>query len=41
MAILNAGEILFIGTPAEAKRFSDPLVQQFIHAEFKSNKAAL
>ncbi|MDQ6630310.1 MAG: ATP-binding cassette domain-containing protein [Verrucomicrobiota bacterium] len=40
MAILNDGEILFIGTPDEVKRHSDPLIQKFIHAELRQNKTA-
>ena len=39
IAIINAGEFLFIGKPDEVKRFPDPLVQKFIHAEFDLNKA--
>ncbi|MGI8966935.1 MAG: ABC transporter ATP-binding protein [Limisphaerales bacterium] len=40
MAILNDGEILFIGTPEEVKRHSDPLIQKFIHAELRQIKTA-
>lgn len=39
VAMINAGEILFIGTPDEIKRHQDPLIQKFIHAEFQLNKA--
>jgi phospholipid/cholesterol/gamma-HCH transport system ATP-binding protein len=35
MAVINEGRILTIGTPAEVKRFNDPLVQSFLHADFK------
>lgn len=33
IAIINEGEILFIGTPAEVKNHSEPLIKKFIHAE--------
>jgi len=33
IAIINEGEILFIGTPAEVKNHSAPLIKKFIHAE--------
>lgn len=33
IAIINEGEILFIGTPDEVKHHSDPLIKKFIHAE--------
>jgi len=35
IAVINAGRILTIGTPDEVKRFNDPLVQEFLHADFK------
>ncbi len=35
MAVINEGRILTIGTPDEVKRFKDPLVQNFLHADFK------
>jgi len=35
IAVINAGRILTIGTPDEVKRFDDPLVQEFLHADFK------
>jgi phospholipid/cholesterol/gamma-HCH transport system ATP-binding protein len=35
MAVINEGRILTIGTPDEVKRFNDPLVQSFLHADFK------
>jgi phospholipid/cholesterol/gamma-HCH transport system ATP-binding protein len=35
MAIINEGRIVTIGTPDEVKRFNDPLVQRFLHADFK------
>jgi phospholipid/cholesterol/gamma-HCH transport system ATP-binding protein len=35
IAVINAGRILTIGTPDEVKRHPDPLVQQFLNANFK------
>jgi len=35
IAIINEGRIVIIGTPDEVKRFNDPLVQKFLHADFK------
>ena len=35
MAVINEGRILTIGTPDEVKGFKDPLVQDFLHADFK------
>jgi phospholipid/cholesterol/gamma-HCH transport system ATP-binding protein len=35
IAIINEGRIITIGTPEEVKRFNDPLVQKFLHADFK------
>jgi phospholipid/cholesterol/gamma-HCH transport system ATP-binding protein len=35
IAIINEGRIVTIGTPDEVKRFNDPLVQKFLHADFK------
>ena len=35
IAVINEGRILTIGTPEEVKRFNDPLVQNFLHADFK------
>jgi phospholipid/cholesterol/gamma-HCH transport system ATP-binding protein len=35
IAVINEGRILTIGTPDEIKRFADPLVQSFLHADFK------
>jgi phospholipid/cholesterol/gamma-HCH transport system ATP-binding protein len=35
IAVINEGRILTIGTPEEVKRFSNPLVQNFVHADFK------
>jgi len=33
VAMLNDGELLFVGTPDEMQRHSDPRIQKFIHAE--------
>ncbi|HTY87458.1 MAG TPA: ATP-binding cassette domain-containing protein [Candidatus Acidoferrum sp.] len=35
IAVINEGRILTIGTPDEVKRHPDPLVQTFLHADFK------
>jgi phospholipid/cholesterol/gamma-HCH transport system ATP-binding protein len=35
IAVINEGRILTIGTPDEVKRHNDPLVQRFLHADFK------
>ena len=35
IAVINEGRILTIGTPDEVKRHADPLVQNFLHADFK------
>ena len=35
IAVMPMGRILTIGTPEEVKRFKDPLVQSFLHADFK------
>ena len=35
IAVINQGRILTIGTPDEVQRNPDPLVQQFLHADFK------
>jgi phospholipid/cholesterol/gamma-HCH transport system ATP-binding protein len=35
IAVINEGRILTIGTPDEVKRQTDPLVEQFLHADFK------
>jgi len=35
IAVINEGRILTVGTPEEVKRFADPLVQRFLHADFK------
>ena len=35
IAVINEGRILTIGTPDEVKQFNDPLIQKFLHADFK------
>jgi len=35
IAVINDGSILKIGTPDEIKNFKDPLVQNFLNADFK------
>jgi phospholipid/cholesterol/gamma-HCH transport system ATP-binding protein len=35
IAIMNEGNILTIGTPAEVRRYPDPLVQKFLTVDFK------
>ena len=35
IAVMSEGKILTIGTPAEVKNFKDPLVQNFLNADFK------
>jgi len=35
IAVINQGRILAIGTPDEVKQHPDPLIQQFLHADFK------
>ena len=37
IAVLHEGEILTVGAPEDVKRFSHPLVQRFLHADFKPN----
>jgi phospholipid/cholesterol/gamma-HCH transport system ATP-binding protein len=35
IAFIAEGRILMVGTPDELKRFNDPLVQKFLHADFQ------
>src|ERR1019366_5191272 len=35
IAVMAEGRILVIGTPDEVKNFKEPLVQSFLHADFK------
>ena len=42
IAIINDGEILFVGTPEEVKKQASPVIQNFIHAELNlKSKIAL
>jgi phospholipid/cholesterol/gamma-HCH transport system ATP-binding protein len=41
IAIIHDGTILFIGTPAQVKANPDPLIQQFITADFKKEPLAV
>ncbi len=38
IAVIAEGKILTIGTPEEVKNYNDPLVQSFLHADFKREK---
>ena len=38
IAVIVDGEIKVIGTPDEVKNFNDPLVKNFLHADFKREK---
>ena len=38
IAVIHEGQILTIGTPAEVRRYPDPVVQKFLTADFKLNK---
>jgi phospholipid/cholesterol/gamma-HCH transport system ATP-binding protein len=35
IAIIHEGRILTVGTPDEVRRFNDPLIQKFLHADLK------
>ncbi len=35
IAVINEGEILTIGTPEEVRRFDNPLIQEFLRADFR------
>ncbi|MBI2928516.1 MAG: ABC transporter ATP-binding protein, partial [Verrucomicrobia bacterium] len=37
MAIIDEGNILFVGTPAAVKKAPHPLIQRFLTAEFNQN----
>ena len=41
MAVIHQGRILTIGSPEDVKRHPHPLVQQFLHADFKRPQAPL
>jgi phospholipid/cholesterol/gamma-HCH transport system ATP-binding protein len=38
IAVIVAGRIVTVGTPDEVKKFDDPLVQKFLHADLKRDK---
>jgi phospholipid/cholesterol/gamma-HCH transport system ATP-binding protein len=38
IAVLIDGKIATVGTPDEVKKFNDPTVQKFLHADFKREK---
>ena len=38
IAVIADGRIITVGTPDEVKNFNDPLVQNFLHADFKREK---
>jgi phospholipid/cholesterol/gamma-HCH transport system ATP-binding protein len=38
IAVIADGKIITVGTPDEVKKFNDPLVQNFLHADFKREK---
>jgi phospholipid/cholesterol/gamma-HCH transport system ATP-binding protein len=35
IAVMSEGQIVTIGTPDEVKKFDNPMVQKFLHADFK------
>ena len=35
IAVISEGRILTVGTPDEVKRFNDPTLQKFLHADFQ------
>ena len=41
IAIIHDGTILFVGTPAQVKANPDPLIQQFITADFKKESLSV
>jgi phospholipid/cholesterol/gamma-HCH transport system ATP-binding protein len=41
IAIIHEGTILFVGTPAQVKANPDPLIQQFITADFKKESLSV
>jgi phospholipid/cholesterol/gamma-HCH transport system ATP-binding protein len=38
IAVIVEGRIVTVGTPDEVKKFNDPLVQRFLHADLKRDK---
>ena len=41
IAIIHEGTILFVGTPTQVKANNDPLIQQFINADFKKESLSV
>jgi phospholipid/cholesterol/gamma-HCH transport system ATP-binding protein len=37
IAVINEGRILTVGSPDEMRRHPDPLIQKFLHADFKAH----
>jgi phospholipid/cholesterol/gamma-HCH transport system ATP-binding protein len=37
IAVINEGRILTVGSPDEVRRHPDPLIQKFLHADFKAH----
>jgi phospholipid/cholesterol/gamma-HCH transport system ATP-binding protein len=38
IAVINEGQILFMGTPVEVRHNPNPLIQRFLNADFNPNK---
>ena len=38
IAVIDEGRIIAVGTPDEVKRRPEPIIQKFLHADFKKNK---
>ena len=38
IAVIDEGRIIAIGTPDEVKRRPEPIIQRFLHADFKKNE---
>ncbi len=38
MAIMEGGQILFVGTPDEVRRSQHPFIRRFLHADFKAKE---
>jgi phospholipid/cholesterol/gamma-HCH transport system ATP-binding protein len=41
IAVIVAGRIVTVGTPDEVKKFDDPLVQKFLHADLQRDKQSI
>jgi phospholipid/cholesterol/gamma-HCH transport system ATP-binding protein len=41
IAVINDGQILTVGTPDEVKKFNNPLVHEFLNADFKHKNLKL